>query len=273
MTTTLDSALRRLDVADPHASAASPRAQADLASILGDAHCEHSGSPDPGLPSPRRRTVIRLAVGTGAVAAATVGVFVALPSLTGGDRAFASWTGAPTGLTASEATQAGERCREAMLDGAGADASAQLAAAETAIAERRGAWTTVVLAGADGFAATCITDDSTHLFRDMFGSIGAPADHVEPTSRSIEVTDLGVGSARAGDLSVAAGVVGADVTGISYHSAARGDVAATVSGGRFALWLPGSELESASRDGVELTVTYAGGETAVQRVRLGGGPA
>ena len=58
------------------------------------------------------------------------------------------------------------------------------------------------------------------------------------------------------------------MTGVVYQSAGHGEVAATVSAGRFALWLPGDELADASREGVEVEVTYRDGSSAVLRVDL-----
>lgn len=268
MTTRIDTALRRLDAADPDAGPTSTRAQSDLTGIL---HAGRSGLGDLDRLPTRRHRMRRSLVAIAAVAAAFTAVFVAAPSVIGGDRAFASWTATPTSLGASESAEAAKDCQSAMLDGAGVDYASELAAAEPAVAEQRGDWTMVVLTGADGFAATCITDDSRRLFGDMFGSIGMSTAAVAPEAREIAVTDLGSGAARAGDLSVAAGVTGSDVAAITYESATRATVTATVSGGRFALWFPGDELESASTNGIELNVTYANGETSVVRAELGAG--
>ena len=81
--------------------------------------------------------------------------------------------------------------------------------AAVAVAERRGVWTTVVLAGEDGFSALCITDDAVHLFSNgMIGSVGKPADHTTPGPRELIATDLGTGSMDAGEISLAAGAAG-----------------------------------------------------------------
>jgi hypothetical protein len=126
----------------------------------------------------------------------------------------------------------------------------------------------VTLAGAKGFSALCITDESTTLFRDWFGSIGTPANYATPGPRDVVATDLGTGGIDAGEFSVAAGYTGSDVTGVTYYSANHGHVAATVSAGRFALWLPGDELKDASNDGVNVQVTYRDGSTATLRLDL-----
>jgi hypothetical protein len=257
--------LRTLDPADPNVDARNPRARATLERILTIDPGQH---PDHRPVKARSRRGMRLAVAACATAVTAGAILVVLPSLTNGDRAFASWTATPSGLSAQSAADAAANCRDEQLDGPGEDYSDELRLADVAIAERRGEWTLVVLTGSDGFSALCITDESTPLFRDWIGSVGTPGNYAVPDPRDIVATDLGTGSARAGELSVAAGYVGSDVTGVVYQSAGHSEVVATVSGGRFALWLPGDELEDASRDGVEVEVTYRDGSSAVRRVDL-----
>jgi hypothetical protein len=257
--------LRTLDPADPDVDPHNPRARAELERILTIDPAQHS---DRTPQKARSRRVVRLAVAASATALTAGAAIVLLPSLTTGDRAFASWTGAPAGLSAQAAVDAAADCRDAQMDGLGAEYGDDLRLADPAIAERRGKWTLVTLAGNEGFAALCITDQSTPLFRDWFGSIGAPADYATPGPRDVVATDLGTGRADAGDLSVAAGYLGSDVTGVVYRSTSHGEVAATVSGGHFALWLPGDELKDAARVGVEVHVTYRDGSTATVRLDL-----
>lgn len=257
--------LRSLDAADPGASAATTRARADLERIVAS---------DPGADAPARRTrpgggrgrLVLAGVALAAVATVTVGV-VALPSVLGGDAAFASWTSTPGAMSPAQQREAAEACRD-VQQGAGGEYDDALAAAVPAVAERRGAWTTVVLAGEDGFSALCVTDSSRRLFDDWFGSVGHSATSAAPGPRALLVTDLGTGSMRAGDLSLAAGLVGSDVAAVAFDSATQGRVEATVSHGRFALWLPGDELEAAPAEGVDLAVTYRDGSTARVRVSL-----
>ena len=262
MTLDLEPMLRPLDAARPDPSPHSARARADLERIV-------ATDPHPGVPGARRRRRPgRTLLASAAVVAAAAAAVVVLPAWTGGDRAFASWTGDPTRLTAQQSADAAEQCRGAQSGGPGSGYERQLAAAVPAVAEQRGDWTTVVLTGPGGFAATCITDESTHLFRDWFGSVGVAAGHAPPGPRGVVATDLGVGAIGAGALSVAAGSVGEDVAAIGYASRSEGTVEATVSHGRFALWVPGDELEDAPRDGVALTVTYRDGSSGVIRVSL-----
>jgi hypothetical protein len=257
--------LRSLDPADPDVDPHSPRARATLERILTTDPGHH---PNRTPVKARSRRAFRLATAASVTVIIAAAAFVILPSLTTGDSAFASWTATPSGLPGQAAAGAAADCRAAQLDGPGAEYSDDLRLADVAIAERRGEWTLVVLAGSDGFSALCITDESTPLFRDWFGSIGAPTNYATPDPRDVVATDLGTGAIDAGELSVAAGYFGSDVTGVVYQSASHGEVAATVSAGRFALWLPGDELKDAGRDGVEVQVTHRDGSTATVRLDL-----
>ena len=263
-TTDMLATLRTLDPADADADPRNPRARAELERIL--TVDPTPSQDDTAVKAPPRRG-LRLAAAAATVATAAAAFFI-VPSLVNGDRAFASWTATPTGLSAQAAADAAAWCRDAQLDGPGAAYRDDLRRADTAIAERRGVWTLVTLAGANGFAALCVTDESTTLFRDWFGSVGTPADRATPGPREVVATDLGTGAADAGELSIAAGYAGEDVTGVTYYSADHGPVAATVSGGHFALWLPGDELENASRAGVQVQVTYRDGSTATLSLDL-----
>ena len=257
--------LGTLDPADQNVDARNPRARAMLERILTIDSGQH---PDHRPVKARSRRGMRLAVAASATAVIAGAILVVLPSLTNGDRAFASWTATPSGLSTQAAADAAANCRDEQLDGPGGDYSDELRRADVAIAERRGEWTLVVLSGSDGFSALCITDESTPMFRDWIGSVGTPGDYATPDPRDVVATDLGTGSVRAGELSVAAGYVGSDVTGVMYQSESHGEVVATVSAGRFALWLPGDELADASRDGVEVEVTYRDGGSAALRLDL-----
>jgi len=271
----ITTALRTLDAADQHVDPASPRSRSDLHRILST-----DPMPDPlrqpcalaadraGRPGRAARSARQAALAGVALAAVTAGV-VAMPSLTGGDQAFASWTATPEGLTEQERTEAAAGCRRAQQHGAGAEYANDFSSTRPVIAERRGVWTTVVLAGPAGFSAMCISDDSTHLFtKDMIGSIGRPTVHAADGPRELTATSLGTGTMNAGDLSLAAGTAGSEIAAVVYRSSTRGEVAATVSGGHFALWLPGDELTDASSNGVELDVTYRDGSTGTSRLTL-----
>jgi hypothetical protein len=250
--------LRTLDPADREIDPSGPRARADLERIL---------ATDPALPAVlprtnRRRTV---AAAVAAVAAAAAAAMV-LPSALGGDQAFATWVATPAGLSASERADAASACRDARKSGFPEYAD-ELKTAGTAIAEKRGDWTLVVLAGRNGFSALCITDESTPLFRSNIGSIGTSPDADRPNSRGLSATVLGTGSIDGHELSMAAGAAAPDVTSVTYTSRTRGVVAATVSGGQFAFWLPGNELATASK-GTPVHVTYRDGTSATVTLSL-----
>ncbi|WP_112242915.1 hypothetical protein [Kribbella monticola] len=250
--------LRTLDPADREIDPNSPRARADLERIL---------ATDPALPAlrPRRSRRLAVSVALGAAAAATVAALV-LPSALGGDKAFASWTSSPSGMSASKRADAANSCRSHQKSGSHEYAD-QLKSAGTAISERRGAWTLVILAGRDGFSALCITDDSKHLFRSYFGAIGSTPPANRPSNRGLAPLVLGTGSIDGNELSVAAGAAGSDVTAVTYTSPTRGKVNATVSGGQFALWLPGNDLTGGAK-GTSVQVTYRDGTTATVTLHL-----
>lgn len=250
-----DTLLQQLDPADHPTTELSERARADLEWIL---------STDQGLTAlpTRRRPRARVAVGLTAATVLAVAGVLAPSALHSGDTAFASWTATPGALSATEAAQAGQNCRQELSH---ADPAA--VHAHVALAARRGDWTTVALRGDRGFAGLCITDASTGWFRkDMIGSAGIATGLDAVGARGVVATDLGTGTMTAGDISLAAGFAGPQVTGITLRTESHGSVAATVAGGRFALWFPGDELEN--RDTVPVEVTYADGSTAEVKLEL-----
>lgn len=261
----METQLRSLDAA--HTSTPiGQRAHQDLQRILAcDLHpaADLQVRPSWRTAMPGRR---KLATAGGLVMAATAGLTV-LPSAVGGDQAFATWARTPASLTTQQQADAVTSCRaEQRGNGGGAG---ELDGARPAVAERRGTWTTVVLAGQRGFSALCVTDSSAGFFtHDMIGSYGTTPRAVAPGPRDVVATDLGTGTMRAGDISLAAGVIGTDVTGVTYRSPIHGDVVATVNGGRFALWMPGAELMDASRAGVPVNVTYHDGTTGTTVLHL-----
>lgn len=260
-----DALLRQLDPADTPADATartadglSERALADLERIV--AEPRDTAAPTTSLSA--RRTRPRVVVGLAAAASLAVAGVLAPSALGGGDQAFASWTPVPAGLGAAQVDAAGQSCRDQL-----AEADAAAADAEVVLAERRGEWTTAVLGGPDGFSGLCITDASTGWFRhDMIGSVGAATGLPDPGARDVVATDLGTGTLGAGDVSLAAGLVGTDVVRVSLRSATHGTVEATVAGGRFALWAPGDDLEGLAS--VPVRVEYADGTTATVALSL-----
>lgn len=269
----LDSALRALDPADPYIDPLGERAAAYLDAILAtgprgsaDAVTDRRRRPRRPrrhfLPAPMRRAAL-----AGAAAAVLALVIVAVPTLmSDGDRGFNSWAAVAEPLAPEKRPAAAEECRDSYRDGPG-DFSTHLDAARVAVAERRGDWVTVVLSGDGGFTATCITDASAGRFSGgMIGSIGTSVE-MDSGARDVWPTSLGVGMVDSEELSMITGYSGTDVIGVTYSSEDHGEVVATVSQERFALWMPGDELRDAHRDGVEVGVTYADGSTEDVRLR------
>lgn len=263
----IDTLLRSMDVAEQSSPPDPTRAEADLNRILSSQPVISSNSTmqfSQKLNKPktqRRRRALTLA---GLAAAVTAG-FVIMPALSGGDPAFATWTAAPGTLIGSERDNAVSDCRHSKQDVGGGMYSAELSAAEVAIAERRGAWVTVVLSGTDGFEATCTTDATAAWFRKgMIGSIGKPTNVTDLPARGIAATQLGTGTIADNPISIASGRVGTDVRGLSYTKADKEEVIATVAKGQFAFWLPGNELQNATDQGVPVHVTYSDGSSAIQ---------
>ncbi|GAA4092535.1 hypothetical protein [Nocardioides kongjuensis] len=255
MTDELLTLVRSLDPADPAdvvPSASGARARADLARILAS---------EPVVAGPRRRPARRLVAGVAAVATAGAAA-VLVPSALGGDAAFASWQPSPRKVVGAARAEAAGACRDRLRD---VDPGATLDRTTPAVAEQRGDWTLVLLSGAPGYSALCITDDSRRLFDDMIGSVGT-ADAPHPGPRGLTATDLGSGTMDAGTLSLVAGLAGSDVVAVAYPSARHGRVEASLGEGRFALWFPGDEL--AGGGPVRLEVTYADGSRGRVDVEL-----
>jgi hypothetical protein len=270
----IDTLLRSMDPATQAPPAHPHRAHADLERIL-------SRTPSSATPAPiraqrnsstqvrqtkqvvRRRRAVALG---GLAAAATIGLLV-IPALTGGDPAFATWTAAPVTLNGADRDDAVADCVASNKSTGDGMYTEDLAHAEVVIAERRGAWTTVILTGAGGFEATCTTDASAPWFdKGMIGSIGKLGAETDPAPRALKPTQLGVGMITNEPLSMAAGRAGEEVTGITYTSITGEEVVATVSKGQFAFWLPGDELQDASDGGSTVQVTYSDGTTDTQEL-------
>lgn len=241
--------LHQLDPADSRRAELSDRARADLEWILS------TGAMPTATPM-RRAARRRLAVGLSAAAALAVVGVLAPSAMHGGDTAFASWIPTASSLSSNEREEAAESCRQELSETVPAAAQA-----DTALADRRGDWTTVVLSGSRGLSGLCITDASTGWFRnDMIGSVGVVTGLDPVGARGVVATDLGAGTMAAGDISLAAGFAGHQIVGITTDTESHGVVKATVTDGRFALWFPGDEL--GDRDSVPVEVTYSDGSTA-----------
>jgi hypothetical protein len=190
---------------------------------------------EPDRPHRRRR---RLLVTVGLAGAAGV----AIPGLLlGGGNAYGSWTATPEPLTNADAATAATTCR-ASLD-------APDRGERVAVAERRGEWTYVLLAG-PGTEAVCLMPDdlvgqTIPDGEDFFGSYDP--DTVAPPTLApdrIDETTSMEGSTDEGWFIWVQGYVGGDVTGVTVHASSGLDIEASVAGNRFAAWWPSSEQSS-----------------------------
>jgi hypothetical protein len=263
----IDTLIRSMDAARLSAAPDLSRSQKDLEQILSShpiapAPTEHKKTTP--RPSRRWRTLA-----LGAVALAATAGFLVVPALSGGDPAFATWTAAPGELIGTERDSAVSDCiRSSQGVGSGMYAK-DLEAAEVAIAEKRGVWTTVVIAGANGFEATCTTDSTAPWFKKgSFGSVGNSGNGQPLPPRGVRATQLGTGVISNNPLSMASGQVGTDVAAIAYTSASGEQIKATVSKGQFAFWFPGSELTTSSDQAVPIEVTYNDNTTTTQYLSL-----
>ena len=270
----IDTLLRSMDAAGQSTAPDPRRSQNDLERIL-RSHPTSAGM-NPGVagyitttPHPGRRR--RRTFALGAVAVAATAGFLVVPALSGGDPAFATWTAAPGGLVGAERESAVSDCVRSSKGLGDGMFAGDVDAAEVAIAERRGAWTTVVLTGPDGFEATCTTDSTAAWFKKgSFGSVGKPADGRKPIFREIKATQLGTGVIADNPLSMASGQVGPDIAAMAYTSRAGEKITATVSKGQFAFWLPGGELPNSSGQSVPVEVTYTDNSTEIRYLSLSG---
>lgn len=253
--TVITAALRDLDPAAPRTDltgAELERADAAFARIVATA----SDEPVPMKPGPPRRRPGRLLVTVGLVGAAGV----AIPGLLlGGGNAYGSWTPTPEPLTDASAATAATTCRT-LLD-------VPDRGERVAVAERRGEWTYVLLAGPGTEAACLMPDDvvgqDPTARENFFGSYDT--DMIAPPpldpDRIDETTSM-QGSTDEGWFIWSQGYVGSDVTGVTVHTSSGLDIEASVAGNRFAAWWPSSKPSSGHPDATwSYTVHLADGST------------
>ena len=178
---------------------------------------------------PRRRR-LRLLMPMGLAAA------VAIPGLLlGGGDAYGSWTPTPEPLTDLAAADAATTCRAVL----GVPDRGE----HVAMAERRGEWTYVLLAG-PGTEAICLMPNSrigqdAAAREDFFGTYDT--DRAAPPvldSDQIDETTSMEGSTDEGWFIWSEGYVGSDITGVTVHTSSGLDIEASVAGNRFAAWWP-----------------------------------
>jgi hypothetical protein len=240
------------------------RAEAMFARIL--ATPSHAQAPEES-DRPRRRWS-RLLVPVGLVGAAVPAL------LLGSGPVFASWTPKPQPLTAAAATEAATTCRTVL--------EVPDQGEPVVIAERRGGWTYVLIAGpqAEGFCRmpddlVGHQDPADHRQEGFFG--GYTTDPVEaptPARDRIVETENIAGSVPTPGLwpfnndeewfSSVEGYVGSDVTGVTVHTPVGTDVEASVASGRFVAWWPSDQPSSENLEVMgawTYTVTLADGST------------
>jgi len=243
------------------------RADATFARIL--ATPRHDQVPEESDRPRRRRSQLLVPLGLLGAAGAAVPAL-----LLGGGSAFASWTPKPQPLTAAAATEAATTCRTVL--------EVPDQGEPVVIAERRGGWTYVLIAGpqAEGF---CLMPDdlvghqdpADHRQEGFFG--GYTTDPVEaptpPRDRIVETENMAgsvptpglwLFSNDGGWFSSVEGYVGSDVTGVTVHTPVGTDVEASVASGRYAAWWPSDRPSSENLEVMgawTYTVTFADGST------------
>lgn len=241
-TDTITTALRQLDPAPATGLSAveRERSEATFARVV--------ASPVE-VARPRRGRRARLLAGAG-VAGAVVATLPAL--LLGGGDAFGSWTPTPEPLSASAASAAEARCL-ASLD-------VPDRGQRVALAERRGEWTYVLLAGPGGETTCLMSEDGETAFG---GSTSEPPptpalapDGLDETSSMTNVTDEG-------EFTYTEGFVGRDVARVVVHVSSGLDIQASLANGRFAAWWPSVPQSSRHPEGESwsFTVHLADGST------------
>jgi len=234
--TVITAALRHLDPAPRTDLTEGERERADAAFARIVATPTDEPVPAGRTRSHRRRRQLLVTVGLAGAAG------VAIPALLlGGGEAYGSWTPTPEPLSDLAATEAASTCRTTL--------GAPDNEGRVAIAERRGEWTYVLLAGPETEAACLMPDDSVGQTivdgEDFFGSY-TPDPAAPPTldpNRFAETESM-QGSTDEGWFVWLGGYVGSDVTGVTVHTSSGLDVEASVAGNRFAAWWPSTEQSS-----------------------------
>lgn len=251
----LDDRLRTIDPArDVDDSLASgDRAQRTLTRIV-DSEASPRG------PLVTRRTSRRWYV---AAAAAAASALVLVPVPGGSGTAYAGWVATARPATPAEQRTQGSACLAMHADPGAGD---EVHHYTVSLVEMRGGdYAYTVLAGADGFEATCLHRTTPGPLQG-FG-FGGPLTQ-DPSQRAIVTNSVREGDLETDDtLFEVTGKVGTDVTAVTIHAPGV-DVHATVAGGRFAAWWPGESssslldrLRPAGPPDPDVTLTYQDGTT------------
>ena len=233
---TVAAALRDLDPAPSTELTQAERDRADAAfARIVATPCDE---PVPEVRGRPHRSRSRLLVAAGL--AGSVGVATPV-LLLGGGSVYGSWTPTPVPLTDVVAARAATTCRAAL--------DVPDRGERVAVAERRGGWTYVLLAGPRTEAICLMPDDLVGQDptdrRESFGSYDmdpAAPPTLDP-DRIDENTNM-QGNTDEGWFLWVEGYVGSDVTGVTVHTSSGLDIEASVSGNRFAAWWPSSKQSS-----------------------------
>lgn len=271
--------LRLLDVA-PHQldEGQRTRAAATLEQILAtDPHAPapsaaHLGTPRP----PRRRLVI-----AGGVAAAAVVAVLAVPLVTGGGEAFASWSRIPVELTGAERAAALDACLVLQGEDEGELSFDPTTDASVLVAEARGGWSYVVFTVAGRrqprLQGSCLMPDA--VVADprpgqggFFGSLGGAEEAAGPAvGRTVVRQDeYALGVIDDDMFARAEGRTGRDVVGLEVTTPRGRKVEASVEDGHWAAWWPAGDSSPRNPDASEaptFRVTLRDG-TVTHDVRL-----
>ena len=233
---TVTAALRDLDPAPSTELTQAERDRADAAfARIVATPCDE---PVPEVRGRPHRSRSRLLVAAGL--AGSVGVATPV-LLLGGGSAYGSWTPTPVPLTDVVAARAATTCRAAL--------DVPDRGERVAVAERRGGWTYVLLAGPRTEAVCLMPDDLVGQDPtdrgEFFGSydMDAAAPPTLDPDRIDENTNM-QGNTDEGWFLWVEGYVGSDVTGVTVHTSSGLDIEASVSGNRFAAWWPSSPQSS-----------------------------
>lgn len=245
--------LRGLDVAQVDDGVVmGSAAQGALSRILEADHATRPESPqEPGRRHTGRWVTAGVAVLAGGLVAA-VNLDRDSPS-----RAYASWTATPSSALQEHTGAVAGACRrsvrESLETGVGGrlrtmlgrtdePTVADVARARVVLAETRGDWTLVSIAGR-GIDMTCLSRGADDTRIDMAGgSLGIGDGETHLAVNAVMSGGPGVGSTPEGSYSYITGSIGRDVTGVTVILADGRRVVATVSGDRFAAWWPGAPL-------------------------------
>jgi hypothetical protein len=247
----VDTQLKQLDAARyiPEDLVHQPRARQTLTAIL-----EHDAAPDvtPARRSGRRVMRYAVAAGTVLVAGAMVTNFL------GGSAAYASWTATARLANPIEEAKWGADC---LSRWSGHGYTVRLV-------ELRGRYAYTVLAGSDGYEATCLMEDRGAGHEVLGGGYQGPLKQ-NPPSTGLVTNSVRAQSDDNGDAAFeVTGKAGPHVASIVIEADGV-DVQATLKDGYFAAWWPGrdSMIPKGGPPNPRVTITLDDGTTHTARIQ------